>query len=55
MRAVRFTAPAAWLHLEPSGRAAFAEEKFPNRPVKFVVGFLAGGPNDIVARISCVG
>jgi tripartite-type tricarboxylate transporter receptor subunit TctC len=28
-------------------------EKFPSRPVKFVVGFLAGGPNDIVARIFC--
>ena len=30
-----------------------AAEKFPNRPIKFVVGFLAGGPNDIVARIFC--
>jgi tripartite-type tricarboxylate transporter receptor subunit TctC len=33
--------------------AASAAEKFPNRPIKFVVGFLAGGPNDIVARIFC--
>lgn len=32
---------------------AFAQDKFPNRPIKFVVGFLAGGPNDIVARIFC--
>ena len=32
---------------------AFAQEKFPNRPIKFVVGFLAGGPNDIVARVFC--
>ncbi len=32
---------------------AFAQEKFPSRPIKFVVGFLAGGPNDIVARIFC--
>jgi tripartite-type tricarboxylate transporter receptor subunit TctC len=32
---------------------AFAQDKFPNRPVKFVVGFLAGGPNDIVAPIFC--
>jgi len=32
---------------------ALAQDKFPNRPIKFVVGFLAGGPNDIVARIFC--
>ena len=32
---------------------AHAQEKFPTRPIKFVVGFLAGGPNDIVARIFC--
>lgn len=32
---------------------ASAQEKFPSRPIKFVVGFLAGGPNDIVARIFC--
>jgi tripartite-type tricarboxylate transporter receptor subunit TctC len=31
----------------------FAEEKFPTRPIKFVVGFLAGGPNDSIARIYC--
>src|SRR5438874_1973016 len=30
---------------------AGAAEKYPNRPVHFVVGFTAGGPNDIVARI----
>jgi tripartite-type tricarboxylate transporter receptor subunit TctC len=30
---------------------ALAQEKFPNRPVRFVVGFSAGGPNDIVARV----
>ena len=32
---------------------AFAQDKFPNRPIRFVVGFSAGGPNDIVARIMC--
>ena len=32
---------------------ALAQEKFPNRPIKFVVGFLAGGPTDIVARLYC--
>src|SRR3954469_929269 len=30
---------------------AFAAEKFPNRPIKFVVGFLAGGPNAPIPRI----
>jgi tripartite-type tricarboxylate transporter receptor subunit TctC len=32
---------------------AFAADKFPTRPMKFVVGFLAGGPNDTIARIFC--
>jgi tripartite-type tricarboxylate transporter receptor subunit TctC len=33
--------------------AASAEDKFPNRPIKFVVGFLAGGPTDTIARLMC--
>ena len=32
---------------------AAAQEKYPNRPVKFVVSFAAGGSNDIVARVLC--
>jgi tripartite-type tricarboxylate transporter receptor subunit TctC len=32
---------------------AFAGEKYPNRPVKFVVSFAAGGSNDIIARVLC--
>ena len=33
--------------------SAVAADKYPSRPIKFVVGFLAGGPNDIIARIFC--
>jgi tripartite-type tricarboxylate transporter receptor subunit TctC len=32
---------------------AVAAEKYPNRPVKFVVSFAAGGSNDIIARVVC--
>jgi tripartite-type tricarboxylate transporter receptor subunit TctC len=51
MRIIRFCVAlsvmlcAAW--------PAAAEEKYPNRPVKFVVSFAAGGSNDIIARVLC--
>src|ERR1044071_7640264 len=32
------------------GSSATAQS-YPNRPIHFIVGFAAGGPNDIVARI----
>jgi tripartite-type tricarboxylate transporter receptor subunit TctC len=51
MRKLRFV--ALLLGFAALAAPAFAQEKYPTRPIKFVVGFLAGGPNDIVARIMC--
>jgi tripartite-type tricarboxylate transporter receptor subunit TctC len=31
--------------------AAHAQQDFPNRPIKLVVGYAAGGPTDVIARI----
>src|SRR5882757_6599132 len=53
MQAVRFIALVLGLVCGPLLGAASAAEKFPNRPIKFVVGFLPGGANDIVARVFC--
>src|SRR5436190_499128 len=36
--------------LATAWRNAFAQA-FPDRPIKFIVGFGAGGPTDIVARV----
>jgi tripartite-type tricarboxylate transporter receptor subunit TctC len=53
MRAVRFAALLFGLICGSLLAQASAQEKFPTRPIHFVVGFSAGGPNDIVARIYC--
>jgi tripartite-type tricarboxylate transporter receptor subunit TctC len=53
MQAVRVIGLVLALICGPLFGAASAAEKFPNRPIKFVVGFLAGGANDIVARVFC--
>ncbi len=51
MRAIRFV--VLLLGLVCGSLPALAADKFPTRPIKFVVGFLAGGPNDTIARIFC--
>ena len=51
MRVVRFI--ALMFAMVCLSGPAVAADKFPNRPIKFVVGFLAGGPNDTIARIFC--
>ena len=51
MRAIRFV--VLLLGVVCGFTPALAADKFPTRPMKFVVGFLAGGPNDIIARIFC--
>ena len=53
MHAVRFVVLLLGLFCGPWLTTVAAADKFPNRPIKFVVGFLAGGPNDTIARIFC--
>eukprot|EP01031_Cornospumella_fuschlensis_P049684 gene49684-biopygen39826 len=34
---------------------ALAQDGWPNRPVRFIVGFAAGGPTDTLARLAAPG
>jgi tripartite-type tricarboxylate transporter receptor subunit TctC len=53
MRVIRLVTLLVGLLCSSVLTPAFAAENFPNHPIKFVVGFAAGGPNDTVARIMC--
>src|SRR5436190_13479419 len=50
MRIIRFCVA---LSLLCAALPAAAQEKYPNRPVHFIVSFAAGGSNDIIARVLC--
>jgi tripartite-type tricarboxylate transporter receptor subunit TctC len=40
-----------WLALAAPARAQEAASKYPSRPIHIIVGFAAGGGNDIIARV----
>src|SRR5437016_4890381 len=42
---------AALTALAVSGAGAASAQDYPNRPIRFLVGFAAGGSSDIVARV----
>ena len=46
--ALRVVLAATWLL---SGVAASSAQNYPGKPVRVVVGFPAGGPTDVIARI----
>ncbi len=46
--ALRIVLAATWLL---SGISAISAQGYPNRPVRVVVGFPAGGPTDVIARL----
>jgi tripartite-type tricarboxylate transporter receptor subunit TctC len=52
MRIIRFCVILLGL-LCASFVSAPAADKYPNRPVRFVVSFSAGGSNDIIGRVMC--
>jgi tripartite-type tricarboxylate transporter receptor subunit TctC len=50
-RLLRITVAAGLLATAVSARAAEDPAKYPSRPIHIIVGFTAGGGNDIIARI----
>ena len=47
----KFLTSAASVAMLPAVTSAARTETYPSRPVHWIVSFLAGGANDIVARI----
>jgi tripartite-type tricarboxylate transporter receptor subunit TctC len=50
-RALKFVSLIFALGLGLAGVSAKADETYPNRPVRIIVSFSAGGPTDIVGRV----
>lgn len=48
-RAYRIGAAVAFAIIAATGTGAWADA-FPNKPIKFILGFGAGGPTDVIAR-----
>ena len=53
MRVLRFVILLLGLVSSLALTPTLAAENFPSRPIRFVVGFSAGGPTDTAARIMC--
>ena len=53
MRVLRFVTLLLGLVSSLALTPTLAAENFPSRPIRFVVGFSAGGPTDTAARIMC--
>ena len=52
MKSTRITAALAGLALAVLGAAsAVAQDSFPSKPIRVIVGYTAGGGNDIIARV----
>jgi tripartite-type tricarboxylate transporter receptor subunit TctC len=49
VRVIGILGAAALAALLPG--AAFAQSNFPNKPIKYVVGFAPGGPSDLISRV----